>query len=165
MKCLIIMSVCILAAACTAPANPPSLLPRAIEKRAETVTPPRPVEAPKSLDPALSAKISALLVEARTGEADFDKTLASGRMALASGRTASSGSEAWIAAEIVISALQVARQRSASALSEIDTLAINQGEMASRDSTVGGLLEIQTAQAEIEAIVARQTGSLDALSR
>ncbi len=165
MKSLTITSVCILAAACTAPANPPSLLPRAIEKRAEAVTPPSPVEAPKRVDPALSAKINALLIEARAGEADFANTQVSGGMALASGRTASAGSEAWIAAEIVLSALQVARQRSASALSEIDTLAINQGEFASRDSTVGGLIEIQAAQAEIEAIVARQTGSLDALSR
>jgi hypothetical protein len=165
MKRLTITSVCILAAACTAPANPPSLLPRAIEKRAEAVILPPRVEVPKSVDPALPAKINALLVDARAGEADFGKTLASGRMALASGRTASAGSEAWITAEIVLSALQVARQRSASALSEIDTLAINQGELASRDSTVGGLLEIQTAQTEIETIVARQTSILDALNR
>ena len=134
--------VCILAAACSAPANPPSLLPRAIEKRSETPVVAPPLAAPKAIDQTLAAKLNILLKEARAGEADFTETQASGNSALASGRNAPSGSEAWIAAEIVLSALQVARQRSASALSEIDTLAINQGEFASRDSTVGGLIEI-----------------------
>ena len=63
------------------------------------------------------------------------------------------------------SALQVARQRSAAALADLDALAIAYGEQTSRDATIGGLAEIQSALKEAEAIVNRQTARLETLNR
>ena len=165
MKLMIVPLMCTITVACSTPANPPSLLPRAIETQRDT-----PAERPaaptaKEIDPVLVAKIAALLRDAKGGDADFKKTESVGSAALTSGRNAATGSEAWIASEVIISALQVARQRSAAALAEIDTLAIDQGVLASRDQTIGGMFEIATAQTEIEAIVARQTARLVVFSR
>ncbi len=155
----------VVTAGCATSANPPSLMPRAIEIRAQAVADPAPVSTPREITPTQAATIKALLIEARAGDAEFAKAQSSGSNALVSARNAASGSEAWIAGELVISALQVARQRSAGALSEIDTLAINTGDLAIRDATVGGLFEISAAQTEIAAIVARQTARLESLSR
>ena len=165
MKLMIFPLMCTITVACSTPANPPSLLPRAIETQRDTPTERPVMPIAKALDPALAAKITALLREARAGDADFRKTESAGSATLASGRNAATGSEAWIASEVIISALQVARQRSAAALAEIDTLAIDQGVLASRDQTIGGMFEIATAQTEIEAIVARQTARLVVFSR
>jgi hypothetical protein len=157
--------ICVFAVACAAPANPPSLLPRAVEKQNEAMAATPSIGAPDAIAPALALKLNALLIEAKAGNADFVKTESAGSSALVAGRNASQGSEAWIAAELVRSALQVARQRSAGALAEIDTLAIDQAALAARESAAGGLTEILTTQAEIEVIVAQQTTRLQRLSR
>jgi hypothetical protein len=165
MKPIAFPMICAIAAGCSTPANPPSLLPRAIELRPETASPPTPVAGPQAIDLALTTKLKALLTEARAGNADFVKAEASGVRALEAGRRATLGSEAWVAAELVRSALQVARQRSAGALAEIDTIAVNQSELALRNNTGGDIADILAAQGEIEAIVTQQTTRLDALSR
>ncbi len=165
MKVYAIPIICSLAAACSTPANPPSLLPRAIESRPEVspaLTQPRPIS---PLSASMALQIAKLVTEARAGEADFAKANQSGGATVIAGRSAALGSEAWVAAELVRSALQVARQRSAAALAEIDSLAVTQAELAFRDPQAGGLTEIQAAQTEIEAIVTRQTERLDMLSR
>ena len=153
-----------LLSSCAAPANPPSLLPRAIETRSSAEKPLPSVGAP-ALEPALVEKLATLVVEARAGDADFARAQQSGAATLAAGAKASFGSESWIAAEQVISALQVARQRSAGALTAIDALAIAQNDRAAQSPSVGGLAEIQLAQAEVEAIVAAQSVVLDRFSR
>ena len=165
MKSLTVLSIFIAAAACAAPANPPSLAQRAIETRSDVTLVAPVVTAPKTIDPALAVKVNALVIEARAGEADFAKALGFSNNAITSGRNAATGSDAAIAAELALSALQVARQRSAGALADIDALAINQSELASRDATVGGIPELQATQAQIEAIVAKQTARLEALTR
>ena len=157
--------MCVMLMNCAAPANPPSLLPRAIESRSSAESQPTsPVVLPV-IDPVLSKELAAFVAEARAGSADFASAERSGATALAVGKGAPFGSESWIAAELVRSALQVARQRSAAALTDIDALAVTQNDRASRDATVGGLPEIQAAQTQVEAIVAGQTARLDALNR
>jgi hypothetical protein len=158
--------VTLLPAACQTPADPPSLLPRAIEQQSTaTPAPPTPPTSPKPADTALIVQLGRLLADAREGEADF-ATLERGNAAtLAAGQRAVQGSEAWLSAEMVRSALEVARQKSANALADVDSLAIARGEQASRDATTAGLPEILSTQAEINAIVERQTKRLAALSR
>ncbi len=80
-------------------------------------------------------------------------------------RTAVEGSEAWIATEMARSALEVARQRSASALADVDALLVENTEAASGDNKVAGLAEILAVQSEIAAIVDRQTRRLNTLTR
>jgi hypothetical protein len=165
MKSYAIPILCALSTACSAPANPPSLLPRVIESQPEaSPTVPQPL-ATTPISASMALQIAKLVAEAKSGDADFAKANQSGGATVMAGRAAPLGSEAWVAAELVRSALQVARQRSAAALAEIDSLAVMQGELASRDPSAVGLTEIQTAQTEIEAIVARQTARLDAFSR
>jgi hypothetical protein len=150
---------------CMAPANPPSLAPRAIEIRADAVDPVPQAPTVRPLDASLASRISALLAEATAGDADFSKSEASGAGALAVGRKAPEGSEAWIAVQTAQSALEVARQRSAAALAEIDTLVVSQAEAVARDPSKGGLSELQAAQAVIEAMVNRQTARIEQLTR
>ena len=165
MKLLATLPLIMALAACMAPAKTPSLMPRAIERRGEAVDPVVPVPVAKSLDASLTAKIAALLAEATNGDAEFTKADGSGAGAIRAGRGAAAGSEAWILAEQARSALQAARQRSAAALGEIDSLLIAQAEAASIDPTVGGLSELRAAQAVAEAMVSRQNARLDDLSR
>jgi hypothetical protein len=165
MKQVLTLVLSLAAAGCVAPANPPSLMPRAIESRRDVSPTPPPAVAARPASASLMAKLAALLADAQAGERDFAKASATGGAALKAGRAAAPGSEAWIAAQQVQSALQVARQRSAAALAEVDTLAVTQGELESRDPAAGGFVQIQAAQAEIEAIVARQTAMLERLTR
>ena len=150
---------------CMAPANPPSLAPRAIEMRADVVEPVTSTPPARPLDASLASRIAALLAEASAGDADFAKTYASSAAAMRAGRGASEGSEVWIGAQAAQSALEIARQRTAAALAEIDSLVVAQAEAASRDASKGGLAELQAAQAVIEAMVNRQTVRIEELTR
>jgi hypothetical protein len=150
---------------CMAPANPPSLAPRAIEMRADAVDPVPSMPPAQPLDSSLASRIAALLAEATAGDADFAKSEASGSSALAAGRKATEGSEAWIGAQAAQSALEVARQRTAAALGEVDSLVVAQAEAVARDPSTGGLSELQAAQAVIEAMVNRQTARIEQLTR
>jgi hypothetical protein len=147
------------------PANPPSLVPRAVETPSSGADLALPPPAQRPIEPALVEKIAALVARAQAGDRAFTSADRSGANAIAAGNKAPAGSESWIAAELVRSALQVARQQSASALSEIDTLAIDHRERAMRDNTLTGFAEIEAGQAQIEAIVAQQTARLDAINR
>jgi hypothetical protein len=157
--------IAILLFGCGAPANPPSLLPRAIESRQEISSIVAPMPTTRPTDPALLIKLKALVAESKGGDADFTKAELSGTGAIAAGRGAAPSSEAWIAAELVKSALQVARQRSAGALAEIDSMAVTMSELTASDPTIGGMADIQLAQSEVEMIIARQTARLDAITR
>ncbi len=150
-------------AACTTTVDAPSLALRAIESRPETTTQ-TPAAPPLPITASLTARLAGLLGEARSGEADFARIERSDAAVLAKGQGAPPGSEAWISTEVVRSALQVSRQRSAAALAEIDGLAIAERARAASDGTVGGLDEIATTQSEIDAIVARLTARLDKLT-
>lgn len=164
MKHVLLASSCLAVAACMTPANPPSLLPRAIETATDASAGARPPVVRRAIEPAVAAAVRAALAEAEAGDAEFVRIEAGAQSALAGGRSAAPGGEAWIAAELVRSALQVARQRSANALASIDSLAIEQHERASRDPATGGLDVIDTARSTIEAIVDRQTAQLAMIS-
>lgn len=156
----------LLPAACQTPADPPSLLPRAIEKQSTATAAPSPLPAsPKPADAALIAQLQRMLTDAKAGDVDFTALERKNGATLTAGQRAAQGSEAWISAEMVRSALEVARQKSANALSDVDSLAVARAEQASRDAATAGLNEILSTQAEISAIVEHQTKRLTALNR
>ena len=146
------------------PARPPSLGHRTIETTTQMIEP-APVPPPViPADAALTEKIAALIAEVRAGDAAFAKAdTDSGRMV--AGLRAAEGSEAWIVAQEALSALQSARQQSATALGEIDSLAVARAADAAENPTLGGLAELASAQADAEAVVARQTARIEALTR
>jgi hypothetical protein len=150
---------------CMSAAQPPSLQPRAIELRGETVEAPPQEPVVQPVDASLASRIENLLAEATRGDAEFVKTDASTSGTIKSGRNAATGSETWIAAEQARSALEAARQRTAAALGEIDTLVIAQAEVTVSDPAKGGLPELQAAQSAIAAMVDRQSARIEELTR
>jgi hypothetical protein len=162
---LLIFSFASCLGGCSASVNAPSLLPRAIEKQANT-TP--PVAAPVNvapIDPALQRQITDLLAKVKSGDAGFTKAdRESGRL-IAAGRGAAEGSETWVVGQQAQSQLEAARQDSAAALGEIETLLLAQNQAAANDATVGGVAELTAAEAEASAIVARQSARLAELAR
>jgi len=162
MRILICLAPILAIAGCMEAARPPSLAPRAIEKGEAGAPVAAPVEASRAIDPALLTRVTTLMASLRAGDADFTQAATSGASALAGGRGAATGTERWIAAQQVISALQAARQRSADALAELDSLTVAQLRVAADDPSAGGLVELRAAQAEGASIVARQTAQIEA---
>lgn len=97
----------------------PSLAPRPIE-RLSFSEPNRPAPPPAVADPATVARLAPLIDRARVADADFRKVLAEERGALARGRSAAPGSEAWTAAQLSLSRVETARGPVAKALSDLD---------------------------------------------
>ncbi len=161
----ITLSAAILLSACKTPADPPSLLPRAIERRQMTTAPAPPPTTSPPADAALTAQLARLISDAKAGDADFTTVEQKNAKTLSAGQRVPAGSEAWIAAEMAKSALISASQKSADALADIDALAVTRAEQASRDGAVGGLREILSMQAEINTIVERQAKRLAEFSR
>ncbi|MEA3081774.1 MAG: hypothetical protein QOD54_1442 [Sphingomonadales bacterium] len=149
-------------AACSAPGGPyPSLQPRP----AEAIDPRVPVARPvndRPVTPSLATQLSALVEQARSGNAAFDgATVEAERLAAAAGVPQSEG---WIAAEEALSAAIAARRPVVTALGNIDALA------ASALQTQGGfspsdLAAIKSAQAEVGALDGRQAARIDAVQR
>ena len=145
--------------ACTGPAAPPSLLPRA----SEAIDPRIPVERPmndRPVDPALASRLAELLNRARSGDAAF-QSAANEAERLASAAGPAHGDH-WVAAQEALSAAIAAREQTVQALSDIDALG------ASRLQVNGGiapndLAAIKNAGAEAGAIDERQARRIAAV--
>jgi hypothetical protein len=117
-------AIAALLAGCAPQGSFPSLLPRPVEQEqspAEPVT----VEPDSPADPALAARLEALLARARQGQQAFEAELVSARAAVS--RSGTAHSESWIEAQQALSRLEAARAPTMSALTELDTLAVEQG--------------------------------------
>jgi hypothetical protein len=107
---------------CTAPARGPSLLPRAVEGRsnAEPVRP-TPVATPDAALDAQIAERSRAFAEAADA---FERQVAALGPAIARGRAAREGSDAWIASQLALGELSQARAAVESSISALEELAI-----------------------------------------
>ena len=148
--------------ACAAPGGPyPSLQPKA----AERIDPRVPVERPLNNRPAsatLTARLAALVDEARSGDAAFASAADSAeRLAAAAGAPQS---ESWIAAQEALTAAIAARKSTATALGDIDEMGARalqvQGGMAPND-----LAAIDRASAEVVALNQRQVERTKSIQR
>jgi hypothetical protein len=99
----------------------PSLLPRPIETRS-SAEPVRTVDA--APDAALDAEIGRRRAAFEAATTAFDTTLAKIRPMIEAARGDRAGSDAWIAAQAMLTDLGTARAASDSALSELEQLAI-----------------------------------------
>jgi hypothetical protein len=152
-------------AGCGERVNAPSLLPRAIEKQATTTPPiPAPVNV-AAITPALQSQVAQLLARVKAGDSSFSKADRDSNRLILAGRRAAEGSESWVAGQQAQSVLEAARQDSAAALAEIETLLLAQTQAASADAALGGVPELAAAEAEASAIVERQTARLQELTR
>ena len=149
-----------LAAACTGPSGDiPSLQTRA----SESMDPRIPVERPlndRPADPALVARLEALVAEARAGEARFDAAIETARRA-ADGAGAPQ-TEGWIVAQEALSGAVEARGAAAISLATIDslgaTLLADQGGLAPNDKQA-----IDAAAELVGAINRRQAAAISAV--
>ena len=147
---------------CAGVADAPSLAVRPIELRPDTVAVAPPIVGPVA--PALAARIAALVARAQQGDRDFTLSPAQ-TSSLRRGLAAPQGSETWIDAQTRRSALEVARDASTDALSELDALLLATETRVADGSSEGGSAEVRAAVAQVGAIVARQAEVLAALTR
>jgi hypothetical protein len=148
--------------ACSAPRGPyPSLQPRA----AEAIDPRVPVVRPINERPAsasLTARLAALVDEARGGNAAFDGAASEAeRLAASAGAPQSEG---WIAAQEALTAAIAARKPTATALGDIDAIAATMLQ-TQRGIAPNDLAAIQSAQAEVGSLDQRQADRISAVQR
>ena len=135
----------------------PSLALRPAEIGRSTEEPVRPaVEVPS--DPALRARLSALVEQARAGERDFSAMLGGADAAVA--RAGGAGSEAWVEAQLAVSRLEAARTATTRALAELDQLALARAQVATSREDFAA---IEAALAEVEAMAEAQQQRWDRL--
>ena len=139
----------------------PSLAPRA----AEAIDPRLPVEVavdPRPVDPALAARLSALLAEARASAAAFDSAEPAARAkAAAAGEPES---ESWVAAQAALSELDRARAPFARAIADLDELRSASARSGDRASPAD-IAALEAAAAELLAVSERQSAALDSIRR
>lgn len=145
----------------SAPQTYPSLAKRPVESApiAEVAPPPAPAPA----DAALSAEIARYVQQADTGAATFDKAYASADRAVRAASGAAVSSDAWVAAQISISALESARNDSVSALASLDTLYVQRSNAVAEGKAQGGIQDIDAARAAALALVDGQNDRIDAM--
>jgi hypothetical protein len=152
----------VILSACATPGGPyPSLQPRA----AEAIDPRIPVVRPMNDRPAtaaLRARLSALVDQARSGNAGFDSAASEAeRLANSAGARQSEG---WIAAQEALTAAIAARRSTAQALGDIDEIAAN-ALQTQRGIAPNDLAAIQNAAAEVSALDSRQAERVDAIQK
>lgn len=157
-----VLLVALTLTACSSAGGPyPSLQPRSAEAIDPRVQPVRPIN-DRPVAAALARQLTALVDEARSGEAAFEPAAANAeRLASASGAPQSEG---WIAAQEALTAAIAARKPTATALADIDAIGATalqtQGGVAPND-----LRAIQNAAAEVASISRGQTDRIDAIKR
>ena len=159
MRGFAILTAAMALAGCASSAAPPSLLPRpaeAIDPRVEVVRPmnDRPVSA------SLAGQLAALVSQARSGDAAFGPAAAEAQRLAAS--AGAPQSESWIAAEEALSRAVAAKEATARALGDIDSLG---GDRLQTNSGMApsDLAAVQQASAEVFAIDQRQSETIKSI--
>ncbi|WP_150290358.1 hypothetical protein [Sphingobium estronivorans] len=139
----------------------PSLAKRAIESApiAEAAPPPSPVVP----EPELVQNVDRLTAQVQAGRAAFDKAWPAADKATRAASGSAVSSEAWVAAQTTLSALESARNDSVSALASLDVLYVERSNAVSEGKVHGGIDAIDTARASALRIVDGQNDRLDAL--
>jgi hypothetical protein len=143
------------------PQNYPSLAKRPIESApvAEVAPPPAPAPA----DAALSKEIASHVAQADKGAAGFDAAAAAADKAVRAASGSAVSSDAWVAAQVTISALETARNDSVSALASLDTLYVERSNAIADGKARGGLEDIDAARSAALALVDQQNDRIDAM--
>jgi len=146
-------------AGCVSQGPFPSLAPRPAEREDWTEEPAHaaPVVAD---DAALRTRIAALIAEAREGGRAFDADLPAAERATA--HVGPAESDSWVEAQQAISRLQASRGRTDEAAAELHQLRLAR---AGQPSSATDLAALDAAIEEVGALVERQQGQLDRISR
>lgn len=134
----------------------PSLAPRPDERLA--IEEPVRTAVVVADDPAVRARVAALIDEARQAARLFDRDYAAG--ARAAQRRGPTGSESWVEAELALSRLEAARGGTSDAAAELHQLAL---ALADRPISADDQQALDAAIAEADRIVADQQARIELL--
>lgn len=154
-RCLLLASL-LLAGCAESGSVGPSLARRPIESR-NLGEPAREATPPVAADAQLRSEIEGLVNRARTGEREFAALLP--RTEAAARAAGAEGSESWIAAQQLLSALEAARGTTTAALGRLDALLA--GRVLARNEA--GFVELQSAQQDVAALAEAQQRQFDRL--
>ena len=157
MRFVPLLPLLLLAAGCiAAEADPPSLGPRAIEgvldEPARAIAPVASAD-----DPALAARIGELVAEAEAGDARFAEQLPAAEQAVSRAAGSVAESEAWIVAQVELSALEGARSPTTTALGALD-------EIFARQAIDGAPAETEALSTARERVAALYEGQAERFS-
>lgn len=141
----------------------PSLAKRPIESAPAGPAAVTPGPAPVLADAALRKQIDGFAEQAQAGRAAFDKAYPAAESAARGASGAAVSSEAWVAAQLAISALETARNDSVSALASLDVLYVERSNAIADGKAQGGAEAIDAARSTALAIVDSQNDRIDAL--
>ena len=146
-------------AGCVSQGTYPSLALRPAEREDWTEEPVHPAPAVAD-DPAVRARIAALLSQAREGERAFAADLQAAERATA--HSGAEGSDSWIEAQQAISRVEAARARTDDAAAELHQLRLTHTQ---QPTSAADLAAIDAAIAEVAALVENQQRRLDRVNR
>jgi hypothetical protein len=136
----------------------PSLRPRPIEHR--PILPPDAASEPQTPEtPALTPQLAKLVADAKAGHAAFEKERSDNAGVLTRAKGAAEGSEAWIAGQQVLSALDGARAPVRDAAGAIDELRVDPAHIGTGDREA-----IEAAAAIVATLSTQEATALDELS-
>lgn len=140
----------------------PSLAPRPIEKRGEDIAVKPPVQDGQA-DATLLAKIAQLRTQMDAGDKSFSDMLPRVTQAVNAGRSAAGGSEKWVVAQQMLSALESARAPTVMAVAELDSLYLAQIDAIAAGRATGGADELRAAQQDGSQLAQKQQVRIDDL--
>lgn len=144
----------LLLAACAGENVGPSLAKRPIESL-DLAEPVRQVTPPAPADATLRTRITEIVERAEAGQRAFAAALPKAESAASA--AGADGSESWVAAQQLLSALESERAPSTAALSELDALISTR----LKDGNEAGLTELQAADSQVATLVDGQQRDLD----
>lgn len=152
---------------CVAPADHPSLAPRAVEQFTTIEpTPPPPAEPAIPEDASRQQRVTALVAQARETDTRFRQHLAEAQGAVANGTGAAIGSEAWVQAQQAVSRADVARASVTQNLADLNALQISSAETGVGTETgsvlAAALDEVGSIAAAEDQAIAKLAGRLAA---
>lgn len=151
-------------AACSTSASYPSLAYRAVERTAMPAAA-EPALPPVQLPPPtadLTSRIDGLVAAAREADKQFAAKRPAAERAVSAAARASRTSDAWVSAQVAVSALQASRDTAVASLADLDSLYAD----ARQAEPVGdspSALAIDTARGEVQALVDAQNAAIAAL--
>ncbi len=150
----------------------PSLQPRAYEVDPDKVAErpsDQPVPSTTPMNTALSYEqrqtVEAAQDRHRSADAAFRGALPGVRSAVAAAAGSAPGGEAWVVAQQALSRLESARTPSVEALANLDSLLTERLTQEQQGAAGGGVQDITTARAVVEAAVTEQSAILSELAR
>ncbi|HWI84795.1 MAG TPA: hypothetical protein VNT42_00535 [Sphingomonas sp.] len=146
-------------ASCGTSISAPSLDQRPVEKQPISMPETDPREAETPADAALISRIAAIVAAAETGDKAFASQRARAEEAVARATGAAPGSDAWIAAQEALTALESARGPARDAAADVDAL-----RQDSASAAPGNRAAIDNAAARVGQIDRAQRAAIAALA-